>query len=92
MTLKLSVSLACCCISLSELWELVMDKFLEFKQVQFPFAEAGLPWWLRGKESACSAGDTGDVGLIPGSGKSPGEGNGKPLEYSCLENSRDRGL
>ena len=41
-----------------------------------------------GKESACSA---GDWGLIPGLGKSPGEGNGNPLQYSCLENSTDRG-
>ena len=36
-----------------------------------------------GKESACNA---GDLGLIPGSGRSPGEGNGNPLQYSCLEN------
>ena len=36
------------------------------------------------KESACNA---GDAGLIPGSGRSPGEGNGNPLQYSCLENS-----
>ena len=41
-----------------------------------------------GKESACNAGDTG---LIPGSGSSPGEGNGNPLQYSCLENSMNRG-
>ena len=41
-----------------------------------------------GKESACNA---GDLGLIPGSGSSPGEGNGNPLQYSCLENSMDRG-
>ena len=34
---------------------------------------------------------TGDVGLIPGSGRSPGEGNGYPLQYSCLGNSMDRG-
>ena len=40
-----------------------------------------------GKESACNAGDPGS---IPGSGRSPGEGNGKPLQYSCLENSMDR--
>ena len=33
----------------------------------------------------------GDVGLIPGSGKSPGEGNGNPLQYSCLGNPMDRG-
>ena len=37
-----------------------------------------------------NAGDTGDVGLIPGSGRSPGGGNGNPLQYSCLENSMDR--
>ena len=48
----------------------------------------GLPRWLSGKESACQA---GDVGLIPGSGTSPGEGNGNPLQYSCLENPMDRG-
>ena len=41
-----------------------------------------------GKESACSA---GDLGSIPGSGRSPGEGNGNPLQYSCLENSVDGG-
>ena len=36
-----------------------------------------------------SAGDTGDSGLIPGSGRSPGGGNGNPLQYSCLENPMD---
>ena len=41
-----------------------------------------------GKESACNA---GELGLIPGSGRSPGEGNGNPLHYSCLENSMQRG-
>ena len=44
-----------------------------------------------GKESACNAGDTGDVGLIPGWGQSPGEGNGNPLQYSYLENPMGRG-
>ena len=38
------------------------------------------------KNSPANAGDTGDVGSIPGSGRSPGEGNGNPLQYSCLEN------
>ena len=47
-----------------------------------------LPWWHSGKESACNAGDRG---LIPGSEISPGEGNGNPLQYSCLENPMDRG-
>ena len=50
--------------------------------------EWGLPRWLSGKESACQA---GDAGLIPGSGRSPGRGNGNPLQYSCLENHMDRG-
>ena len=35
--------------------------------------------------------NAGDVGLIPGSGRSPEEGNGNPLQYSCLENAMDRG-
>ena len=41
-----------------------------------------------GEESACSA---GDLGLIPGLGRFPGEGSGRPLQYSCLENPMDRG-
>ena len=47
----------------------------------------GFPGGSDGKESACNA---GDEGLIPGSGRPPGEGNGNPLQYSCLENSMDR--
>ena len=43
------------------------------------------------KESACNAGLTGDVGLIPGSGRSPRGGNGNTLQYSCLGNPMDRG-
>ena len=43
------------------------------------------------KESAWSVGDTGDAGLIPGLERSPGVGDGNPLQYSCLENSMDRG-
>ena len=46
----------------------------------------GLPRWLSGKESACNAGAAGDMGSIPGSGRSPGEGRGNPLQCSCLEN------
>ena len=42
-----------------------------------------------GKESACNA---GDLGLIPGSGRSPGEGNSNPLQYSCLENPMEGGV
>ena len=47
-----------------------------------------LPQWLSGKKSDCQA---GDESLIPGPRRSPGEGNGNPLQYSCLENSMDRG-
>ena len=48
----------------------------------------GFPGGSEGKASACSA---GDLGSIPGSGRSPGEGNGNPLQNSCLEDSMDRG-
>ena len=48
----------------------------------------GFPRWLSGKESACQA---GDVGLISGLERSPGEGNGNPLQYFCLENPMGRG-
>ena len=50
-----------------------------------------LPGHSVGKESACSAGDIGDRRLIPGPGRSPGEGSGSPLQCSCLENPMDRG-
>ena len=61
---------------------LLMDPFERF---------SGLSRWLRSKESACSAGDTGDEGSIPGLEKSSSGGNGNPLQYSCLENPMDRG-
>ena len=47
-----------------------------------------LPRWLKGKESPCNA---GDVGSMPGSGRSSGEGNGTPRQYSCLINPMDGG-
>jgi len=48
----------------------------------------GFPGGSNGKESACNA---NDLGSILGSGRSPGEGNGKPLQYSCLGKPMDRG-
>ena len=48
----------------------------------------GFPYSSVGKESAFTA---GDQGLIPGLGRYPGNGNGNPLQYSCLENPMDRG-
>ena len=50
--------------------------------------QRGFPGGSEGKESAC---DAGNPGSIPGSGRYPGEGNGNPLQYCCLENSMDRG-
>ena len=50
--------------------------------------QEGSPCGSDGKESACIA---GDLDLIPGSERHPGEGNGNPLQYSCLENPMDRG-
>ena len=48
----------------------------------------GFPGGSVGEESACNA---GDLGSIPGWGRSPGEGSGNPLQYSCLENPMHRG-
>ena len=54
--------------------------------------QSDLNWDLPGgSDGKASAYNVGDPGLIPGSGRSPGEGNGNPLQYSCLENSMDRG-
>ena len=52
----------------------------------------GFPQWLSYQESAYKLGATGDVGSIPGSGRSPGGGHGNPLQYSCLENPMERSL
>ena len=46
---------------------------------------------LNGKESICNSGDTGESDSVSGFGRSPGEGNGNPPQYSCLENLMDRG-
>ena len=46
---------------------------------------------VNGSEVKASASNVGDPGLIPGLGRSPGEGNGNPLQYSCLENPMDGG-
>ena len=52
------------------------------------WSTSGSPPSLVGKEPACNA---GDLGSLPGTGRSPGEGNSNPLQYSCLENPMDRG-
>ena len=52
------------------------------------YCKLGVPWWFSGKESTCQA---VNAGSIPGSGRSPREGHGNPLQYSCLGNPMDRG-
>ena len=55
------------------------------------YLDLGGSYGSAGKESACNAGDTEDMGSIPGLGRFPEEGNGNPLQYSCLESPMDRG-
>ena len=67
-----------------------------FLKMPVPFqcffrSRQGLPQWLISKECTSNAGNAGDVGSAPGSGRSSGGGNGNALQYSCLENSVDRG-
>ena len=52
---------------------------------------SGLGGFPGGSDGKVSAGNAGDPGSISGSGRSPGEGNGNPLQHSCLENPMDRG-
>ena len=51
-----------------------------------------MPGGTVGKNPPANSGDARDVSLVPGSGRSPGEGNDNPLQYSCLENPVDRGV
>ena len=67
-------------------WLLFGRPKISFKVLLLAFIR-GFPGGSDGKESTCNE---GDWGVIPGSGRSPGEGNGYPLQYSCLENSMDR--
>ena len=62
---------------------------LRLRELQFPVFHYEFPGGSDGKVSAYNV---GDVGSIPGLGRSPGEGNGNPLLYSCLENPMDGGI
>ena len=68
------------------IWGMIMWGEIIFFYV-IPFV-SGFPHSSVGRESACNA---GNLGSIPGLGRSPGEGNGNPLQYSCLEKLMDRG-
>ena len=63
-------------------------KYVYIPLILILYFSMGFPGGSDGKESACNA---GDLGSIPGSGRSPGEVNGYPLQYSCLEIPMDRG-
>ena len=69
------------------IWTLV-DKVISLLFNKLSMFVMGFPSSSVGKESACNA---ENLGLIPGLGRYPGEGNGNPLQYSCLEISMDRG-
>ena len=69
------------CFDFHELKKLRIDSCLQVSYIYL------LPHSSDGKESACNA---GDLGSIPGSGRSPGGGHGNPLSYSCLVNPMDR--
>ena len=71
---------------------LVFRRLRKPKINRFKQLNGGVSLWLSGKEFPCNAGDAGDLGLIPELGRSPGGGNGNPLQYSCLDNPMDRGI
>ena len=62
-------------------WNLYYYLILRVSFLNIDKLISGLPWWLSGKNPPANA---GDAGSIRGSGRSPGEGNGNPLQYSCL--------
>ena len=66
--------------------EPVILGLLQWQVDSLPLCHSGFPGGSEGKESVCNA---GDLGLIPGLGRSPGGGHGHPLQFSCLENPMD---
>ena len=86
------VALHCLCR-----WKHVVKSYLLFPLVPFLNSEVlystlGLPQWLSGKRTHLNAGAAGDPGSIPGLERSPGGGQSNPLQHSCLENPRNRGV
>ena len=75
-------------MSRKELYTELLAHGTQWKQINITTTKCGLPWWLSGKNPPKNI---GDMGSIPGLGRSPGVGNGNPLQYSCLGNPTDRG-
>ena len=89
-----SLALACGFSTSSAAWEVIYmwlgsRLYIHIHTHIHRYVYVGFPGHSDSKDSACNA---GDPGLIPGLGSSPGEGNGNPLQYSCLEISMDRGV
>ena len=82
------VYISCLYIQHAELYSITPQKTPYHLALTPILPMRGFPHSSVGRESACNAGDPAS---IPGSGRSPGEGNGNPLQYSCLENPMDRG-
>ena len=74
-------------VNICTIYLYIIYKYL-YTVFKFGPYRCGFPHWLSGKDYACRA---RDVGLIPGLGRCCGEGNGSPLQYSCLGNPMDRG-
>ena len=72
-----------------KIWHGILIKVVKIKHTMV-WHTLDFPGGSVGNKSACNAGDTGDVGLMPGLGRCPGGGHGNPLQYSCLENPMDR--
>ena len=67
------------------------DKIMNKRELSQALFSPQTAWWLSGNESDCSGGGAGDLGSVRGWGRSPGGGNGHPLQNSFLESPRDRG-
>ena len=74
----------CVCVSVCIIFQILFQILFHYRLLQ----DNEYCSWLSSKESACQR---GDAGLIPGSERSPGEGTGNPLQYSCLGNPMERG-
>ena len=85
--LFLCVCVRVCVCVVAELSDSLQPPGLQRARLLCPWDSPGFPGGTDSKESACNV---GDLGWIPGLGRSPGEGNGNPLQYSCLGNPINR--
>ena len=79
------------CFFVSKFSKIVFFREVSVSSDYLIFINVSFLYFPGGSDGEASAYNAGDPGSIPGSGRSPGEGNGNPLQYSCLENSIDGG-